>query len=59
MILYTRASVLHAVNVNWNEDGWYVNANSVEDPNAWNDGDQVFSRNYDVFSPVYFGGSFC
>jgi len=33
------------VNVNWNGDGWNVNANSVENPNAWNDGNRVFSRN--------------
>ena len=33
------------MNVNWNGDGWNVNANSVENPNAWNDGNRVFSRN--------------
>jgi hypothetical protein len=51
MILYTIMSgVLRAVNVNWNDAGWNVNANSVENPNEWNDGNQVFSRNY-CFSP--------
>ncbi len=37
--------VLHAVNVNWNGDGWNVNANSVDNLNRWNDGNHVFSRN--------------
>ena len=50
MVLYIKTLVLRAVNVNWNDDGWNVNANSVENPNAWNDGNQVFSRNY-CFSP--------
>ena len=42
--------VLRAVNANWNGDGWNVNANAVSNPNAWNDGNQVFSRNYHFFS---------
>ena len=35
-----------AVNVNWNSfnEGWNVNANSVTNPNRWNDGNQVFSK---------------
>jgi len=45
MVLCTRMTVLWAVNVNWNSDGWNVNANSVTDPNKWNEGNQVFSRN--------------
>ncbi|MFA6416499.1 MAG: hypothetical protein WCW56_03390 [Candidatus Paceibacterota bacterium] len=48
---YDNAGVLRAVNVNWNDDGWNVNANSVENPNDWNDGNQVFSRNC-CFSPA-------
>ena len=48
--MYDNAGVLRAVNVNWNDDGWNVNANSVENPNEWNDGNQVFSRNC-WFSP--------
>ena len=48
--------VLRAVNVNWNGDGWNVNANSVENPNEWNAGNRVFSR-YCCFLPS-FGGSF-
>lgn len=36
---------LRAVNVNWNGDGWNVNANSVENPNDWNAGNRAFSRN--------------
>ncbi|MBI3442320.1 MAG: hypothetical protein HY007_00935 [Candidatus Sungbacteria bacterium] len=36
---------LRAVNVNSNSDGWNVNANSVDDPNRWNDDNRVFSRN--------------
>ena len=43
---------LWAVNANWNaENGWNVNANSVENPNRWNAGNQVFSRNSSI-SPV-------
>lgn len=47
--------VLHeiwAVNANWNADngGWNVEANSVENPNRWNDGNQVLSR-YSLLSP--------
>lgn len=48
--LHENGWVLRAVNVNWNNDGWNINANSVENPNRWNDGNQVFSRNY-CFSP--------
>jgi len=44
--LLENAGVLRAANVNWNDDGWNVNANSVENPNEWNAGNQVFSRNY-------------
>ena len=44
------ALVLRTVNVNWNDDGWNVNANPVENSNRWNDGNRVFSRNY-WFSP--------
>ena len=43
---------LWAVNANWNQGngGWNVNANSVENPNRWNDGNQVLSR-YSFLSP--------
>jgi len=34
------------VNVNWNDDGWNVNANSLDD-NRWNDGNRVFSATAD------------
>lgn len=40
-----RAGVLRAVDVRWHDDGWYVYAYSVENPNRWDDGSQVFSRN--------------
>lgn len=35
-----------AVNANWNSDDryWNVEANSVENPNRWNDGNQILSR---------------
>lgn len=33
-------------------------ANPVENPNRWNDDNQVFSRNY-CFSPALTSGSFC
>lgn len=48
---YEKSAVLRAVNVNWNDDGWNVNANSVENPNRWNADNRIFSRNYCV-SPV-------
>lgn len=38
-------SVLLAVLVLWNSDGWIVVAISVEDQNEWNTGSLVFSRN--------------
>lgn len=37
--------VLRTVDVRWCDDGWDVDANSVEDPSRWYDGYQVFSRN--------------
>ena len=37
--------VLHAVGVDWSDDGWRVIALSVELPDRWDDGSQVFSRN--------------
>ena len=55
--MYDNAGVLRTVNVNWNDDGWNVNANSVENPNRWNDGNQVFSRNC-WFSPRLKVGEF-
>ena len=37
--------IIWAVNANWNaENGWNVEANSVENPNRWNDGNQVLSK---------------
>lgn len=51
MVTCTITLVLRTVNVNWNDDGWNVEANSVENPNRWNDGNQVFSRNC-CFSPA-------
>jgi len=37
--------VLRAVFVGWDDGGWGVDAVSVEDPDGWIDGVQVFSRN--------------
>lgn len=37
--------VLRAVYVYWYVGGWYVHADSVENPSRWRGGDQVFSRN--------------
>ena len=45
--------MLRAVNANWNDGGWNVNANELDNSNEWNDGNQVFSRNYCV-SPIIF-----
>ncbi|MEA3323516.1 MAG: hypothetical protein U9Q12_04815 [Patescibacteria group bacterium] len=50
--------VLRAVNCNWNGDGWNVNANSVDDPNEWNDGNRVFSRNSSISLMPYRVGVF-
>ena len=55
--LHESAGVLWTVNCNWNDDGWNVNANSVDNPNDWNDGNQVFSPKLKYFSRL-FGGSF-
>ena len=49
--------VLRTVNVNWNDDGWNVNANDVTNPNTWNDDNQVFSRNSCILPSS--DGSFC
>ncbi|MBI3304741.1 hypothetical protein HYZ80_00210 [Candidatus Parcubacteria bacterium] len=40
-----RKGMLRAVFVYWFGNVWYVNAYSVEHPNRWDDGYQVFSRN--------------
>lgn len=47
MIFYCRdnASVLRAVYVRWDGGGWRVDADSVEGPYWWHDGNRVFSRN--------------
>ena len=45
---YEIRCVRRAVNVNWNGDGWNVNANLVTNPNEWNAGHHVVSRNYSV-----------
>ncbi len=46
-ILYIRniRGVLRAVNANWFDDGWSINANSVELPFDWAAGHRFFSRN--------------
>ena len=56
MAWYTETE--RAVNVNWNDDGWNVNANAVENPNEWNEGNQVFSRNSSIFFFAYERRSF-
>lgn len=47
-IFYVRDinGVLRAVDVRWHDDGWDVGASSVEFPNEWNDGYQIFARNF-------------
>jgi len=37
------SGVLRTVFVNWSAYGWYVDADPVEDPEAWDTGDRVFS----------------
>lgn len=44
-----------AVNANWNDDGWNVNANPVSNPNEWNAGNHVVSR-YSFLSPLFASG---
>ncbi len=45
-IFYIRntVGVLRAVYCDWYDDGWYVYADSVDDPYDWHAGDQVFSH---------------
>jgi len=45
MVFCTITLVLRTVNVNWNDDGWNVDANPVDNPNDWNADNLVFSRN--------------
>lgn len=49
-IFYVRdiTGTLRAVDVIWLGDGWCVRADSVEDPDEWDAGRQVFSRNSSV-----------
>jgi len=46
-IFYVRGAngVLRAVSVGWGGDGWDVRADSVEDPDRWGAGFQVFASN--------------
>lgn len=46
-IFYVRDvnAVLRAVSCYWRSDGWYMDADSVDNPYGWLDGCQVFSRN--------------
>lgn len=44
--------VLRAVGVVWDDGGWGVDAGSVDSPNRWDDGCQVFSRNSELKSSV-------
>jgi len=43
-----QCTIIWAVNANWNAANgyWNVNANSFENPNEGNAGNQVLSRNY-------------
>jgi hypothetical protein len=46
-IFYIRdqKGVPRAVRVYWYDVGWHIRAHSALDPDGWDDGDQVFSRN--------------
>src|SRR3989344_8943659 len=48
--------VLGAVNANWNDDGWNVEANSLDNPNEWNPGNEFLSRYSLLYPPP--GGVF-
>lgn len=50
-----RTHILRAVDANWNDDGWNLNANSVENPNDWNAENRVVSRNYGRSPGLWFG----
>ncbi len=56
--LYENECVRRAVNVNWYDGGWNVNANPVPNPYDWNRGNHVVSRNYSV-SPACIRWEFC
>ena len=45
-IFYIRDAdnILWAVSVYWDDDGWNVDAYSVDTPGRWDDGDRVFGR---------------
>src|SRR3989344_3931654 len=51
------AQVRWAVNANRNDDGWNVNRNAVDNPNPWNVGNVLLSRN-SFLSPASSCGSF-
>lgn len=53
-----RWCVLWAVNGNWNDDGWNFNANPLDNPNSWNDGNQFLSRNSSLSPALYGAGVF-
>ena len=46
--------VLWALNANWNDDGWSVEANSPDNPNSWNAGNEFLSRNPFLSPPALF-----
>ena len=54
VVVMARCILIWAVNANWNSDNryWNVNANSVENPNEWNAGNQVLSR-YSFLSSAF------
>lgn len=49
---YKMSPFVWAVNANWNDRGWNVNANSVENTNEWNDGNRVVSRDSFLSPPT-------
>lgn len=48
-------TIVWAVNANWNDDGWNLNANPVSNPNEWNADNRVVSR-YSFLSPLPVSG---
>src|SRR3989344_3290660 len=56
-----RMNVLWAVNANWNDDGWNVEANSPSNPNEWNADNEFVSRNPLLSPRILFlsGRGFC
>ena len=48
-----------AVNVNWNDDEWNLNANDFDNINPWNEGNVFLYSDTTYFLPNLIFGRFC